>query len=57
MQLNPLTEPVGELRDIAYFGRWLDPRSWLVSLGASNAVAWVGYAFFRRIRGGFADVL
>ncbi len=57
MQLNPLTEPVGELRDIAYFGRWLDPRSWLVSLGASYAVAWVGYAFFRRIRGGFADVL
>lgn len=57
MEWNPLTQPIVQLREVAYFGRLPDLRAWLVIAAVSYAVAWLGHVFFLRSRRSFADVL
>lgn len=54
---NPITLPIAELRDLAYWGRIPDPKAWLAVVGASYLLAWLAHAGFERARGAFADVV
>ncbi len=55
--LNPLAAPIEQSRELLMWGRAPDGldllRVWLV--GA--AIAWIGFAWFQKVRKGFADVL
>lgn len=55
--LNPMTHVVEMFRGVLIFGRWPQPGElalwWLVS----GIVLVLGFALFRRLRAGFADVL
>lgn len=55
--LNPLTVILEQARDLLFWGRTPDWGLWLLSLGGSGAVAWLGYAWFAKTRKGFADVV
>ncbi len=57
MLLNPLTFIVEETRNVMIWGKYLDWSSWIVQLLISFVLAWVGYAWFQKIRKGFADVI
>ena len=57
MLANPITLPVVQVRDVAYFGRLADPGSFAVLLAISYALAWLGRKAFARARGAFADVV
>lgn len=54
--LNPLTAAVEEMRGVLLHGR-LPGLPTLVGLAAGAVAALAGFAIFRRLRGGFADVL
>jgi len=57
MQINPLTYVVEQARDLMIFDR---PMRWVdfsVQVLVSGVVACFGYAWFQRMRKGFADVL
>jgi lipopolysaccharide transport system permease protein len=56
-QLNPVTLPIQQTRDLAYFGTLPDAVIWLIQLGASALVAWCGFLFFRRSKRVFGDVV
>jgi ABC-type polysaccharide/polyol phosphate export permease len=55
--LNPLSVPVELVRDVAAFGAWPSPGLAAASFVVSWAIAWIGLAFFTRLRGVFADVV
>lgn len=57
LRLNPITLPVEQARDLAFFGRVPDLLSWSLFFAISCVLAWVGYAGFARTRRAFADVL
>ena len=57
MLLNPLTFIVEETRNVMIWGKYLDWSSWIIQLLISFVLAWVGYAWFQKIRKGFADVI
>lgn len=57
VMLNPISLPVTQLRDVAYFGELPDPRLWLASLVVAFVLSWVGHAGFVRARRTFADVV
>lgn len=57
IQLNPLTFPVEQARDVLIWGK---PPSWsglALYFAVSWAIALLGFAWFQKIRKGFADVL
>lgn len=57
MHANPLTFVIEQSRDLMIFGRpmrWLD---FLVQFFVSFLVAFLGYAWFQKVRKGFSDVL
>jgi lipopolysaccharide transport system permease protein len=55
--LNPLTHVIIESRNVLMMGQWPDPGGLLVYWLVAIAVFWLGYVWFQRTRGGFADVL
>jgi lipopolysaccharide transport system permease protein len=55
--INPITQPITQLRDVAYFGELPAARSWLQLIATTYAVAWLGHALFMRSRRSFSDVL
>lgn len=55
--LNPLTLPIQQARELAYFGTFPDPTIWLVQLASSMFVAWAGLALFCRSKRIFGDVV
>ncbi|KZC25196.1 ABC transporter permease [Rhodanobacter thiooxydans] len=57
MKLNPLAYIIEGSRDTLIFGRIPDFSQWLVYFVISTIVAWLGFAWFQRTRGGFADVI
>lgn len=57
MRINPLTATIEQARDVLVVGGGLDAGSWMVSLAIGGATAWLGLAWFRATRKGFADVL
>jgi len=57
MQLSPLTFIIEESRGVLIFGQSLNFVGWLIYLGVSGLIAWLGFAWFQKTRKGFADVL
>jgi len=55
--LNPITEPIGELRDVAYFGNLPGPGAFLLTTLISYLAASLGHALFLRSRKAFSDAL
>ena len=57
VQLNPLTLPINQARQVLIWGTmpdWSALGAWFVF---SLLVSWLGFWWFQRARGGFADVL
>jgi lipopolysaccharide transport system permease protein len=57
VSINPLTVPIQQARELAYFGTFPDPNVWLVQLAMSMFVAWAGLALFCRSKRIFGDVV
>lgn len=57
MYLNPLTPVIEQSRAALFSGQWPDPMTLLLQLLTGGCVALAGAWLFRRLRGGFADVL
>ncbi len=57
LQLNPLTAMIDAHRSILIEGALPAWTPWFLSLAAGVLVMWSGFAFFRHVRKGFADVL
>ena len=55
--LNPLTYVIESARGLLIFGTVPDWGHWAILLAVSMLVAWAGFAWFQKTRGGFADVL
>ncbi|WP_439668169.1 ABC transporter permease [Cupriavidus necator] len=55
--LNPLTYPIEQARDVLVWGHSLQWERWGMSMFFSTLVAWLGFAWFQSTRKGFADVL
>lgn len=57
MKFNPLAYIIEESRNTLIFGRVPDFGLWAIYLIISIVVAWFGFAWFQRTRGGFSDVI
>jgi len=57
LHLNPLTFIIEEGRNTLIFGRVPDIGAWGMMLAAGMLISWIGFAWFQKIRKGFADVL
>jgi lipopolysaccharide transport system permease protein len=57
MHLNPLTPVIEATRAVLIFGKLPSLSLWLAQLIVSALVVWVGYAWFQKMRKGFADVI
>lgn len=57
IRANPLAYPVDDIRNTIIFGRLPDPTQWGITLVVGLTIALLGFAFFRKTRKGFADVL
>ena len=57
LKFNPLTPVVEETRKMLYWGMLPDPAITASCWAVGLAVAWLGFAWFQKIRKGFADVL
>ena len=55
--LNPLAIIVAQVREVMYYGRIPDWRLWLIALLGNLLLCWLGFAWFQKIRKGFADVI
>lgn len=55
--VNPITQPISQIRDVAYFGVLPGARAFLLTLAISYFAAWLGHAFFVRSRRAFADAI
>ena len=55
--LNPLAVIIEEGRNVLILGNLPDPVIWCVMMTLGLFIAWAGYAWFQKIRKGFADVL
>lgn len=54
---NPLTVFIEQVRALVFSGALPSVQMWAQSLLVSTLLAVLAYVFFRRVRGGFADVL
>jgi lipopolysaccharide transport system permease protein len=57
MHLNPLTLVIESTREVLVWGTMPNLLLWLIQLGVSTIIAWLGFAWFQKTRKGFADVL
>jgi lipopolysaccharide transport system permease protein len=57
IMMNPISLPIMQTRDVAYYGSVPDLWSWFLVMLFSLFFAWVGHAIFARSRGAFADVV
>jgi lipopolysaccharide transport system permease protein len=57
MHLNPLTLVIESTRDVLVWGKIPNLQQWLIQLGVSSILAWLGFTLFQRARKGFADVI
>lgn len=55
--LNPLTFPAETIRAALFLGAWPDGIGALAYVAAAWLFVWAGYAWFMRVREGFADVV
>lgn len=54
---NPLTYPIEQTRELLVFGNPIDWSAWSIYLLCSAIFCALGYAWFQKLRTGFADVL
>lgn len=54
---NPLTYPIEQTRDLLIFGNGIDWSAWSLYLVCSIVFCALGFAWFQKLRSGFADVL
>ena len=57
IHLNPLTPVIEATREVLIFGEVPSISLWIGQLVVSGLVVWVGYAWFQKMRKGFADVI
>jgi lipopolysaccharide transport system permease protein len=57
LYLNPMTLFIEEARKVLLWGQMPDSRAWMMATAISIGLAWAGFAFFQRLRRGFADVV
>lgn len=57
LALNPLALPIGQARDVLFWGKVPDLYFLLVYTLASALIAWLGFVWFQKTRKGFSDVL
>lgn len=57
MLLNPLTVPVEQVRRVLFLGEWPDATALGLYAAVALVVYFAGFAVFRRLMKGFADVL
>lgn len=57
LSASPVAFAIEALRDAVFAGRGPDPASLLAHTLASGLLAWLGFAWFQKVRRGFADVL
>jgi lipopolysaccharide transport system permease protein len=57
LYLNPITFVLEQVRNAAVWGEPVDWVGWVGYWVVAYAVAWLGWAWFSRVRKGFADVL
>ena len=57
IMLNPISLPLMQTRDVAYYGIIPDLGSWSAMLALSLVMVCLGHAIFVRARRGFADVI
>ena len=57
LALNPLAGVIEAVRNALLWGKLPDTWTYLIQLLGSAVIAWVGLAFFQRMRKGFADVV
>ncbi|MFC5430189.1 ABC transporter permease [Paraburkholderia denitrificans] len=55
--LNPMTFPIEQGRNVLIWGQSISWQYWIVYSIACILCAWLGFAWFQRTRGGFADVV
>lgn len=55
--LNPLATIVKQVRDVLIWDRGIDVAQFGISIAVSLTVLFLGFAFFQKVRRGFADVL
>lgn len=54
---NPLTFIIEQSRRVILQGEMPDFQGWTIYLVVSLLIAWLGYAWFQKLRNGFADVI
>lgn len=57
LHINPLTFVIEQARDVLIHGQLPDWTGLLIYSVTSALVAWIGFAWFQRMRNGFADVV
>lgn len=57
LMLNPLTSVIEQARDVLIWNKLPNWHYYFLSLMASGAIAWLGFAWFQKTRKGFADVI
>ncbi|SEW16823.1 ABC transporter permease [Luteibacter sp. 329MFSha] len=57
LNLNPLAPTVHQIRDVLMFGRGIEPMTYALTMLAAIASLFIGFAFFQKVRKGFADVI
>ena len=55
--LNPLAPALEHVRGVLMWGQCPDLRGWAIYVLVCSIIAWLGFAFFQKMRRGFADVL
>lgn len=56
-EVNPLTYIIENFRRVALYNQNLDIKTWGISTIVSGVICVGGYSIFKRVKGGFADVL
>jgi len=57
MYINPLTFPIEQARAVIIFGQAPNWIGWLIHLGVSILICWIGFWWFQKTRKGFSDVV
>lgn len=57
LMLNPLSYPIGEVRNLVLLGYMPDGLLWLLNMVIAATVAWMGLWVFEKTRPAFADVV
>lgn len=57
MAYSPISIAVEQSRALVFWGTGIDWKVWLVNLGVSTLIGWLGFVWFQQTRRGFADVM